>query len=80
MIISSITNPGDVVIQYNDGSREKIQDEMYENNMQFEAEDFIRRVQGQAGPGNYEEISLGAMELMGEARRQCGIHFPADSR
>ena len=80
IVMDKISELGQVVIQYRDGTTEKISDQPDRPMMYYEAEEFIRLVQaGQMESAvNSLEASLLVMEIMDEARRQTGLVYPAD--
>lgn len=51
----------------------------HENNMRFELDDFVACIKGKQDPSVFEAISQTSLQIMDEARRQCGLRFPMDS-
>ncbi|MCF0133097.1 MAG: Gfo/Idh/MocA family oxidoreductase [Blautia sp.] len=92
MHIATISNPDCVYIDYKDGSREIFcgaddsaqgglrAGSLHPENMHYEIVHFIDLIQNGKYPLKYEMYSKISMEIMDEARRQCGIAFPADEQ
>lgn len=59
-------------------TEEEIEFAPCENNMAFELDDFVACVAGERDPEEFAAISLASLEVMDEARRQCGLVFPMD--
>lgn len=78
MLIPDITCQRNIVIKYNDGTREEIEVEGQDNNMIYELQHFIRAVKDELDVSRYQQISYKAIELMDLARKQMGVVFPAD--
>lgn len=80
MVIDDIANPEKISITYSDGRKEIIRDaERVElGNMRYEAQFFADAVQGKSDVKHYQEVSEITMKIMDEARKICGIVFPAD--
>lgn len=80
IVIDRINNPAKIEIRYRDGRTEDITSPMDKPSMFYEIEgfmDLIRRGERQS-PVNSHASSLGAMEMMVEARKQIGLIYPAD--
>ena len=60
------------------GAVERLDVPACENTMVYELADFVAAVRGELDPTPYRDVSLAALEVMDEARRQSGIVFPAD--
>ena len=92
MYIQTISNPDQVSIEYLDGRREILNgsgtDEengntavsLHPDNMQYEICNFVSCIEKRTFPQYYEQISKVSMGVMDEARRQCGVTFPADEQ
>ena len=80
MLISSIPSPRKITIKYNDGSEEEIIAETCENNMIYELSTFLEAIEKNKKLDYYNEVSLKAMGIMDQVRKQTGIIFPGDSR
>lgn len=79
MKITSISIPHDISITYNDGTEEKLEVSYAPTiNMLYELEDFIHAIEGTKNIDEYKHISLEAVKIMDEVRRQCGVVFPTD--
>lgn len=80
IIIDKIASPKTIEIHYRDGSTRDISVPMEPNIMVYEIQEFIRLIQqGKLqSKTNSHRNSLTVMEMMDEARRQCGLVFPAD--
>ena len=78
MVISNLLSIREVFIIYNDGTVENLEVEPCDNNMVYELRDFALAVEGKMDISKYQEMSVQAMELMDEARRQLDIVFPGD--
>lgn len=63
----------------NDANGISIAPPMEENDMIYELRAFIQMAETGASAGEYHQISLDAMEIMDEVRKQCGVAFPADA-
>lgn len=51
-----------------------------DNNMCYELQDFVACIQGRRAVDEFERITLAALDIMDEARRQAGIVFSAEIR
>ncbi|MFB7814551.1 Gfo/Idh/MocA family protein [Paenibacillus chitinolyticus] len=82
MVIDKISQPEKVEIRYRDGSVEDLTQPQIARNMYYEVQEFIDLIRdGKTESAvNSHEVSLTAMEIMDEARRQIGLVFPADKQ
>lgn len=80
MVISDIASPREISIRYNDGTVENIPVVSCKNNMVYEIGRFIQAVEEGHTMEENKIVSIIAMKVMDEARRQCGICFPADEQ
>jgi predicted dehydrogenase len=80
MTITGIASTKDVTIRYNNGFKEVVHFEQQDNNMEHEIRAFIDMVNGRRHPEAYETTSKRTAEVMEEARKQMGIHYPADDQ
>lgn len=80
MIIEEIPNTNRIKIRYRDKSWEEIEVEKFdhENNMHYEITEFIRCAESGEGADEHNQYSIWELQVMDEARRQMGVHFPAD--
>ncbi|OBR96543.1 glucose--fructose oxidoreductase precursor [Clostridium ragsdalei P11] len=78
MIIKEIPDTRQVTIIYNNGKKEYININKYDNNMYYEVEELIRLIQIKENADEYNKCSLMELSIMDEARRKMGIKFPAD--
>lgn len=78
MIIREIPDTTSIEIVKRDGTSEKIDICKKENNMYYEVEEFIRLIEEKKSAREHNQYSVWSLEVMDEARRQMGIHFPAD--
>lgn len=78
MIIREIPDTTSIEIVKRDGTSEKIDIRKKENNMYYEVEEFIRLIEEKKSAREHNQYSVWSLEVMDEARRQMGIHFPAD--
>ncbi|MBT2643231.1 Gfo/Idh/MocA family oxidoreductase [Bacillus sp. ISL-41] len=78
--IDKISTPEKVEIIYRDGKNEDISREQLEDNMFYEAEEFISVIQqGKLeSTNNSLENSRITMRILDEARLQMGVRFPSD--
>ncbi|WNF22283.1 Gfo/Idh/MocA family oxidoreductase [Mesobacillus jeotgali] len=78
--IDKISTPEKVEIIYRDGKNEDISREQLEDNMFYEAEEFISVIQqGKLeSTNNSLENSRITMKILDEARSQMGVRFPSD--
>ena len=74
----SIQVPQEVRIYYRNGKTELLEIPGTENNMVYEAREFLRLIEEKDYNHKYLENSRLEMELMDEVRRQQEIVFPAD--
>ncbi|CAG7637410.1 scyllo-inositol 2-dehydrogenase (NADP(+)) IolU [Paenibacillus solanacearum] len=81
MVIDQINDPGHVHIRYRDGSVENIAAPDEISAMTYEVREFIGLLQQNRAESamNSHAVSLIAMQIMDEARKQMGLRFPADS-
>ncbi|CAM4350473.1 putative dehydrogenase [Paenibacillus endophyticus] len=81
IVIDKISEPGNVQIQYRDGTSEDISRESNSKSMYYEAKAFIELIQSGRTESdvNTFENSLITLEIMDEARKQIGLVYPADS-
>lgn len=84
MYIHNIDSPTRIRIRLRSGEESDIMIPVHENNMLFEVDFFVSCIQKK---GNSEQdelllkmqtVSLHSMEILEDARKQCGINFPAD--
>ena len=61
------------------GAVEHIEVPSCENSMVYEIDDFVAAIAGELDPAPYERVTLAALGIMDEVRRQAGITFPADA-
>jgi scyllo-inositol 2-dehydrogenase (NADP+) len=78
MIIKEISDTREITIIYNDGQIEAIPITKDDNNMYYEAEEFIRLIQTKGNAEEHNKCSLMELSIMDEVRKQMGIKFPAD--
>lgn len=78
MLISDISSQRNIVIIYNNGTREEIEVERCDNNMVYELQYFIRAIKHELDVVRYQQISYKAIDIMDLARKQMGVVFPAD--
>ena len=78
MVIREIPDPQEVRIYYRNGKTELLEIPGTENNMVYEAREFLRLIEEKDYNHKYLENSRLEMELMDEVRRQQRIVFPAD--
>ncbi|VBB05883.1 Hypothetical protein LUCI_1094 [Lucifera butyrica] len=78
MIIKEISDTREITIIYNDGQKEDILISKHDNNMYYEAEEFIRLIQTKSNAQEHNQYSLMQLSIMDEVRNQTGISFPAD--
>ena len=80
MTVDKLNIPENVSIIYRDGHREEFPFTAREDSMCYEAEEFIRCVENgiKESPVNSHELSMWVIQIMDEARRQCGVVYPAD--
>ena len=82
IVIERISQPQRVEIRYRDGRTEDVTVHQEEESMKYEIEEFIRlvRLGKRESETNSHARSLAAIEVVDEARRQIGLHYPADDR
>lgn len=84
MYIDQIDSPTRIRIKLRNGEESDIKIPIHENNMQFEVEFFTEVIKNKGSRTQddlllqMQTISLQAMEILEDARKQCGINFPAD--
>lgn len=80
LIVDDIANPEKIIIEYADGREEIVRDadRIDLENMKYEIQYFADAVHEKKDVRYYEEVSRITMKIMDEARKQCGIVFPAD--
>lgn len=78
MLIDSAPEPNRITILLRNGKQEVLEPEIYENDMVYELEKFLRAIQGKENIEHYQKISRAAMKWMDLARQQSGIVFPSD--
>lgn len=79
MVISDMISVREIACHYNDGTVEELEVELCENNFIYELRDFALAAEGKLDISGYQELSVMAMKLMDEVRRQNEIVFPADA-
>lgn len=67
-----------LVVHFNNGEVETVEPEYRENNMVYEAEEFVRLINSGDSIASYLRASEDEMIVMDEVRKQAGIIFPAD--
>lgn len=77
-MIREIPDPQEVRSYYRNGKTELLEIPGTENNMVYEAREFLRLIEEKDYNHKYLENSRLEMELMDEVRRQQEIVFPAD--
>lgn len=79
--IDKISTPEKVEIIYRNGKTEDISKEQLEDNMFYEAEEFITLIQQgkQESTNNSLENSRITMSILDAARKQMGVRFPSDN-
>lgn len=81
ILIDKISTPSHVEIRYKDGTVETISQDQPHHSMFYEVEEFIQLIK-QSGMKESEmnswHHSRMTIKIMDEARRQTGIHYPAD--
>lgn len=80
LVISHIASTKDMTVRYNNAFKEVVHFEQQDNNMEYEVRAFIDMVKGERCPDVYETASMNTATVMEEARKQMGIHFPADDK
>lgn len=80
MLISGIASTKDLTIRYNNGFKEVVHFEQQDNNMEYEIRAFIDMIKGERSSEVYEKASVHTAIVMEDARKQMGIHFPADEK
>lgn len=87
LVIDRINDPQQVILHYRDGSKETVfsRDEKAQavgNTMVYEVREFVSLLrEGQLESSvNSHRSSLIAAQIMEEARRQIGLHYPADKQ
>ncbi|MCZ8522477.1 MULTISPECIES: Gfo/Idh/MocA family protein [Paenibacillus] len=82
LVIDRINEPGRVEIRYKDGRVEDLTQPTDQPSMYYEVMEFTSLLEeGKTESSvNSLEVSLAAMEVIEEARRQIGLVFPADSQ
>ncbi|CAH0207451.1 1,5-anhydro-D-fructose reductase [Peribacillus sp. Bi96] len=80
ILISKISGPQAVDIQYRDGTAENVSVKQDMPSMYYEAKEFVELIQQGKKESDINSFSnsLLTMEIMDEARRQIGTVFPAD--
>ena len=78
MRIRDICNPLEISIWYPDGREECLYQKEPQDNMKYEIERFIKMIHGEEKSDAFRNISLDAIKIMDEVRKQCHIVFPAD--
>ncbi len=79
MEITDLSAPKKIRILYNNGTEENLPVTPCENNMVYEIRRFIQAVESKDTMEENKVVSIIAMKIMDEARRQNEIQFPADS-
>lgn len=79
ILIGKISKPDSLEIVYRDGQREVIPYTPAENNMVYEAQEFVKLVDKTCIAHPYSKYSLDTLRVVDEVRRQNGIVFQADS-
>ncbi|QHQ62314.1 Gfo/Idh/MocA family oxidoreductase [Anaerocolumna sedimenticola] len=80
ILIPHISSPRNFKIKYNDNSEEEIVAEACENNMIYELNTFMEAIEKNEKLDYYNEVSLNAIKVMDQVRKQLGIIFPSDNR
>jgi predicted dehydrogenase len=82
MIIDKIGSPENIEIIYRNGEKEVLTVSQIEDNMFYEAEEFINLInEGEfESQVNSHKHSLDVMRVVDEIRRQTGVKFPADMK
>jgi predicted dehydrogenase len=80
IIIDKISSPEKVEIHYRDGNIEDISENQVSNTMYYEAKEFIELIKSgtlESSVNSYTN-SLAVAGIIEEARKQFGVHYPAD--
>ncbi len=80
ILIPHISSPRNIKIKYNDNTEEEIVAEACENNMIYELNTFMEAIEKNEKLDYYNEVSLNAIKVMDQVRKQLGIIFPSDNR
>lgn len=82
IIIDNIHDPKDVLIRFNDGTKEQLHIPQEHSAMYYEAAEFIHLISNGKTESSINSIksSLTTAKVMEEARKQVGIYFPADHK
>ena len=82
LLINQMNTPTKVELYYRNGEKEDLTRPQKEESMYYEAKEFIELIKAGKTESsiNSYEVSLHAMEVMDEVRKQAGIVFPADQQ
>lgn len=78
LYFDNIVSPESIIIEYVNGIKEILTDSESKNDMVYEIQAFIDLIISRSGLNWAHRVSMIAMEIMDESRRQIGIHFQAD--
>lgn len=78
LTIDALSHPHRITLTGRDGSVQTFTAKQVENDMQYEAQDFVSLIQNGGGE-EFRRWSSQTMEILDEVRRQTGIRFPADN-
>lgn len=80
ILIDKIGNPEKLTLILRDGTTEEIVPEQLQDNMYYEAEEFISVIESgrRESAINTHALALDVHTILDEARRQMGLYFPAD--
>lgn len=78
MLIEGINIPKKVTLCWNQGQREEIPFSFEEQDMCYELDAFAQMIHEAQSPKKWNDWTALELELMDAARKQTGVHFPAD--
>lgn len=82
MVINKISVPRNITIYYRGGNIQDISRPQIEDDMYYEAAEFINLIKAGKVESdiNSHKLSLSVMEVLDKARKQIGVIFPADKK
>ncbi len=78
LLLSSVSRQNQLILVKNQGEGQDVSAPMHNNDMIYELEAFIEMAQNGLDASLYHGYSKDCLAVMDEARKQLGIHYPAD--